>query len=340
MTPLLRRLKDFPFVDLKGIANAVILCHRNADVDAYCSAYAIASLLKQIRPKLKIAIASPGGLDSLAKKVKERFEAEVVELPNIQDADLAVVVDTGDLSLLEEWSEHLRHKHLVKVLIDHHPWEESAIALMDFPIIDTESSSSCEIVYRICRAKGVRLGQDVYQVLLTGILYDSQHLTIANSRAIGVVSELCRKGASLEVSRDLLRAEKNVPETMARLKAAKRMKVYRAGEWLITMTTIGSFHASAARALLAIGADMAFALGVRDDGVRCSMRSTQNFYAKTGIHLGTDIARRVASVLKGRGGGHPTASSFSSPTSIGETITALLDVLSERLQTEIKEISS
>jgi len=45
----------------------VLLCHHNADPDAFCSAYALQSLFKRIKPQLHIEISSSKGLSKLSK---------------------------------------------------------------------------------------------------------------------------------------------------------------------------------------------------------------------------------------------------------------------------------
>ena len=47
----------------------LLLCHRNADPDTLCSAYALFNLLKKIKPSLMINIGAPQGLSKLSKKI-------------------------------------------------------------------------------------------------------------------------------------------------------------------------------------------------------------------------------------------------------------------------------
>jgi len=47
-------------VDRVKASVILILCHHNADPDAVCSAYAIKSLLKRLRPEAVVKVASPG----------------------------------------------------------------------------------------------------------------------------------------------------------------------------------------------------------------------------------------------------------------------------------------
>jgi len=332
------KLRKFPLIETKRLKYATVLCHRNADVDAYCSAYAVTSFLKQINPEVNVSVASPKGLSKLTRRVQDKFRIDLTESPNISKADLIVVVDTGDLSLLESWGDELKSTKVLRIFIDHHPLTESIKSIADLLLIDEKASSCSEIIYEMFKVKKVKLTQDVAQALLTGILFDSQHLAIADCKTIGIVTELCKRGAFLASSKELLEMPRSTPEIIARTKAAKRLRAYRAKDWIIAITNVSSFQASVANALLDLGADVAFALGDRGDEVRGSLRATQSFYSKTKVHLGIDIAQKLASILKGKGGGHSTAASISSSCTTDETLSCFLSTLSEKLKIKIKEI--
>jgi nanoRNase/pAp phosphatase (c-di-AMP/oligoRNAs hydrolase) len=331
-------LKNFPLIESGKLKSALVLCHRNADVDAYCSAYGVVSLLEQINPKVDIAIASPNGLSAIAKKVQDRFSKKVTEMPNIPKADLIVIVDTGDLSLLGGWSDELRFTKAPKVFIDHHPLMKSTESVADLILVDDRAFSCSEIVHRIFKAKRTNMTKDVAQALLIGIMFDSQHLAIADCKTVKVVAELCKKGASPSEAKKVLEMPRSLPKVIAHVKAAKRLRAYRAEDLVIAITNVKSFQATVANSLLGLGVDLAFALGSHEDGVRGSLRATQSFYSKTGVHLGIDIAEKVASTLKGKGGGHSTAASLFSSFGEDKIIDQFLSTLSEKLQTKIKEI--
>jgi len=333
-----KKIRKFPLIETKRLRYAVVLCHRNADVDAYCSAYAVTSFLEQINPEVNVSIASPKGLSKLTRRVQDRFRIDLTDSPNISEADLIVVVDTGDLSLLEGWGDELKSTKALRIFIDHHPLTESIKSIADLLLIDEKASSCSEIIYEIFKVKKVKLAQGVAQALLTGILSDSQHLTIADCRTIEIVTELCKRDASLASSKELLEMPRSVPEIIARMKAAKRLRSYRAKDWIVAITNVSSFQASVANSLLDLGADVAFALGSHGNEVRGSLRATQSFYSKEKVHLGTDIAQKLASILKGKGGGHSTAASLSSPCTIDETLSCFLSTLSEKLKIKIEEI--
>ena len=56
-----------------------------------------------------------------------------------------------------------------------------------------------------------------------------------------------------------------------------------------------------------LGADVAIIAGNDKDTLKASFRSTEIFFAKTGLHLGDDVTKPLAKLYGGEGGGHPTA---------------------------------
>jgi nanoRNase/pAp phosphatase (c-di-AMP/oligoRNAs hydrolase) len=91
------------------------------------------------------------------------------------------------------------------------------------------------------------------------------------------------------------------------MKACRRAKLLKIGDWIIALSHVSAYQASAARALIDLGAHMAAVAGQRNDNIEISMRCTRDFNAGTGIHLGRDIAKPLGGLLQGMGGGHATA---------------------------------
>ncbi len=67
----------------------------------------------------------------------------------------------------------------------------------------------------------------------------------------------------------------------------------RIDNWIIAFSHVSAFEASAARALVDLGAHVAAVAGEKGGGVEISLRCTREFTEKTGIHLGRDIAKLV-----------------------------------------------
>jgi nanoRNase/pAp phosphatase (c-di-AMP/oligoRNAs hydrolase) len=326
------RLARFPFRPLARLHSVVIICHRHADVDAYCAAVALRALLQRLKPRLVITLVAPDGLGALAQKVQRRFRAPVVETAGLEHCSLVVVVDTGHAALLGSLAPLLATTPALRVFIDHHPTSPSIRQVADVLLVDRSASSASEVVYRLFTAKRRPLSRRLAQVLLTGILFDSQHLTIARGATLEVVAALSRAGASITGARALLHTPRERSEVIARLKAAQRLRAYQLGPWVVATALVGSFQASAARALVDLGADVAIVAGVHEGQARCSLRSSQHFARVTKLHLGTQVVTRVAAAQpEAVGGGHPTAASLTARAA-PEAVTAMvLELLGQQL---------
>jgi bifunctional oligoribonuclease and PAP phosphatase NrnA len=324
---------DLSFLEPKRIGRVAIICHRHADADTYLSAYALLHLIKRLSPDSTPEIIIPEGMSSLTQKLDESFPHE--ESTGEGEHDLFIAVDIGHTELLKDWDEKIRSSRGFKVLIDHHPLQKDSP--YDQKIVDTNSSSAAEMVYLIYKRLGVAPSPEVAQALLIAILFDSQHLMIAKEKTLEVVVELVHHGAELDRARSLLRTPPDYGEVIAKLKASKRMKIYKASGWVIATSTVGSFQANVARAFVSLGADASVVAGDFDGETRGSLRANQRFYEGTKIHMGTDVAE-VVSRGSGYGGGHPTAASFTSKLSEEQAIEASLKLLGELLHEKPVEL--
>jgi nanoRNase/pAp phosphatase (c-di-AMP/oligoRNAs hydrolase) len=78
-------------------------------------------------------------------------------------------------------------------------------------------------------------------------------------------------------------------------------------KWIIALSHVSAYQASAARALIDLGAHLAAVAGQKNGKIEMSLRCTREFNQITGIHLGKDIAKPLGEYLSGMGGGHATA---------------------------------
>ncbi len=316
-----------------------IVAHRHADVDAYCSAYTVAEAIKRLSKSVEVHVSSPGGLSFLAERLRAQFPLEIISEPSFQDLDLLVIVDTGDAALLESWAKAIREASCERVLIDHHPPSASLGKLVEFSVIDQKASSTSEIVFNLWRRLKLTPSRSVAQAVLLGIMADSGFLTRATEDTIYDVEKLCKLGASLQKSRSLLRVRPERSELIARLKGARRIRIFEVGKWMVAITRVGSFQASVARSLLDLGADLGVAIGARAAGSRASLRSKEEFYDESGVHLGIDVAQKISERIRsGSGGGHATAASVQCGSRQSRLYEEATYVISEALGEQLKQI--
>ena len=305
--------------------------HHNADPDALCSAYALSSLLSLIKEGVKVTVSSSKDLSKIAEEIVGDLDITLEEKPNIEEMDAFFIVDTGSLQQLEEMGQRVLTSQVPLVVIDHHAEHSETKAMSKLYIVNESASSTCEIVYDLYKEAGVKPPGQVAKALLLGIAYDTRHFSLGTQKTFRAVSEL------LEINRDLANILSLLTRTMdrsektARLKAGQRMKIHMIKDWTIVSTEVSSYQASAARGLLTLGADLVFAGGSRKEGMRISMRSTNDFYKETSIHLGKDIAMPLGKALGGGGSGHSTAAGVNASGNLEEALNMAVKMITERL---------
>ncbi|MDA4120614.1 MAG: DHH family phosphoesterase [Thaumarchaeota archaeon] len=328
-------LRKFPFLDARDLHRAAVVCHRNADADAYLSAYALAKLIRSLAPRCEVVIVTPGGMTTLTTKLSERFPHRTVQ-ESTEEYDLYVAVDVGDEELLNDWKDKMRASGGVKVLVDHHPLRQGNT--YDLTIVDEGATSAAEVVFGLFQDLSVDIDGQTAQALLEALMFDSSHLAIAGPSGLRTVVKLLDAGADVALARRELRSEPDRGEVLAKLKGAQRLKIYRAGDWVAASSIVGSFQAHVARSLVYLGADIAVVCGESEGETRVSLRSTQRFLDGTGVKLGTQVSEEMSRRLGGHGGGHSTAASFSTMVSEDEALDATLKRVGELLG-EVHELT-
>ena len=285
----------------------VLLCHQNADPDALGSLYALTHLLQRIQPHLHLEAAAPQGVSKLSSEILEVIPLDLTPTPRIEAADVIFLVDTSTIEQLGPWKARVEQTTKPIVVIDHHVAHPATTKLAHLAVIQETASSTCEIVYKLFRQQGLSPAPKTAEALFLGIAFDTQHFRIATAATFKAVAELIDCGVEPTKLVPLLMTPMDHSERVSRLKAAKRLTLMKVEEWLVAVSHVSSYQSSAARALLSVGAHVVVVCGKKGETLRISLRSTREFYRKTGIHLGRDIAKPLGDYVQGMGGGHSTA---------------------------------
>jgi phosphoesterase RecJ-like protein len=290
-------------IDKLDVKLAVLLCHHNADPDAIGAAFAFKGLLKRLRPNLETEIAAASGVSRLSKAMMAALPMELADNPRIEAADLIVLLDTNTVQQLDEWSERIKPDRPM-VVVDHHASHPETERRATLSVTDETASSTCEIVHRLFKEAELEPTADEAKALFLGIAFDTRHFIIATSDTLKVVADLVAAGVNAQATLPLLSLPIEHSERVARLKAANRMNLQRIGCWLIALSRVSAYQASACRALIALGAHVAVVAGQKHDKIQVSFRASREFYEETGVHLGRDLAKPLGEFLGGMGGGH------------------------------------
>ncbi len=324
----------------RGVSRAAILCHHNADPDAVCSAYALSRMLEALRPGLTTICYAAQGVSKLSKRILEYLGFPFSDEVDLSEADVMFMVDTNNIEQLEELKDEVARRagEIPLIVIDHHARHPDTEELAALYIVDERASSTCEMIVGFYEELGLELDTKTAEALFLGIAYDTRHLVFASADTFLAVAKLVRAGARPRKLFPLLSMEMDFSERVARLKACSRARIYRFGDWLVAFSHVSAFQASAARALLSLGAHLAIVAGEKDDRLRVSMRATEEFASKTGIHLGRDLARPLGQRIRGMGGGHALSAGANGEGEPEEALHICLELLKELLGAMGKEL--
>jgi nanoRNase/pAp phosphatase (c-di-AMP/oligoRNAs hydrolase) len=312
-------------------ALAVLLCHVNADPDALCAAYAFSKLLRRLRASMKTEIATPQGPSRLSKFLLAAVPAKLVANPDIENADVIVLLDTNTIQQLGDWSQRVEASKAALIVIDHHASHPETERKATLSITDEKASSACEIVYNLFKEAEIKPAIDEARALFLGIAFDTRHFILARSATFKSIADLIDIGVKPEETLPLLTLPMEPSERIARLKASKRVRLLKINEWLIAFSHVSAYQASAARALISLGAHVAIVAGQHNDKTQISMRASPDFFEKTGIHLGRDIAKPLGEYLHGMGGGHAVSAGVNGVGDIEASVKRCVKLLKEKL---------
>jgi nanoRNase/pAp phosphatase (c-di-AMP/oligoRNAs hydrolase) len=311
-------------------ANVILIVgHQNADPDAVCSAYAFSVLARRINRKLKVSFASPDGVSKLSKQILKVVPLDVTDEPEPSAADLIVTVDTNTLQQLGPLKEPVLKSARPIVMIDHHAPHPENARTAALVICDEKATSTCEMILEMYTKFGVPLGPEVSQALMIGMLVETGHMSIGTRRTFKSACLLIEAGADPEPAFAVTRTTMDESERIARIKSAQRVRLEHVGRWVIALSEVGSYHASAARGLVSLGAHLAVVAGKRNDELTLSFRSTRDFAEGTGMHLGSDLAAPLGNRLGGMGGGHATAAGASVSGNVNEALRIVLEIVKD-----------
>jgi len=307
----------------------LVLCHQNADPDALCSAYAIRNLITHLFPESEVLIAADH-INKVSSVILEDLRIPLAKDVDLELFDAFLIVDTNNV---EQLGCYCSIPTLSKpiMFIDHHTLHLSTVQTSGYTlIIDENSTSTAEIVYNLFKEAGIKPSPDTAMALLIGITYDSKHFLLADASTFRAAVDLIEAGADYPTVVEKLHILMPRSERIARLKAINRAQILDFRNWLIVVSNVSAYEASACRALIEVGADIAIVGAKRKNEIRISARATQNIHKKTGVHLGK-IMEELGTIIHGVGGGHSTAAGFNGKENYNKAIKSLVELIEKQL---------
>jgi phosphoesterase RecJ-like protein len=318
-------------LDEINVKQILLLCHHNSDPDALCSAFAFQGLIKRVRPNVALEIGAGGGISKLSKQLLVYIPITVNLNPRVENADAIVLLDTNTVQQLGTLAEAVKKTAVPLIVIDHHTTHPETERMARLIVAKEESASTCEIIYSFYKEIDEKLDLNEAKALFLGIAFDTRHFVLANSSTFQTIAELGKLGVNAQETLTILSLPMDFSERVARIKACRRAKLLKIDDWIIALSHVSAYQASAARALVDLGAHMAVVAGQRNESIEISMRSTREFNKETSIHLGRDIAKPLGESLMGMGGGHATAAGVNGVGDVKTGLKSCLRLIKEKL---------
>jgi phosphoesterase RecJ-like protein len=309
----------------------LLLCHRSADADAICSAYALQGLLKRFLPDVVVEIGCPQGVNKPAKQLFEHLPITVNLKPNIESAETIILLDMNTFEQLDEVADVIKKSPAPKIIIDHHAPNFDTLQICKVCIVDEKTAANCELIYRLFSQAEVEPTLNEAKALFVGIAFDTRHFALANSPTFEILAKLVATGIDAQPTLALFAMPIDPSERVAKLKACKRAKIVKVEGWIIALSHVSAYQAPAAKALVDLGAHMSAVAGKKGGKVELSLRCTRQFNELAGVHLGTDIAAPLGEFLGGVGGGHAMASGVSGKGEIQQAHKQCLVLIKQKM---------
>lgn len=313
----------------------LLLCHRSADADAICSAYALQGLLKRFIPDIVCEVGCPQGINKPSKHLLERMPIIVNLKPNIESADVIVFLDLNTIEQLDEVAETIKRSPAPKIVVDHHSPNPEMTNICKLCIINEKAAANCEIVYSLFKQARIKPEFNEAKALFVGIAFDTRHFALASAATLKIIAKLVNVGIDVQQTLAEFALPIETSERLAKLKACKRAKVVRDNDWIIAISHVSAYQAPAAKALVDLGAHVSAVAGQKNGKTEVSLRCTRQFTEETGINLGKDIATPLGEFLNGVGGGHAMAAGVSGTGEIDPTLKECLQLLKRKITKKV-----
>ncbi len=180
---------------IRTFDNFVLASHDGPDADGLGAAYALTTMLGQMGKEARLVFfetPSPR-LAFIDRRGWFSRVQESTELPFAPDKTCAIVVDTHDFAFLGSRMEGFVRSAKGLVVIDHH---EIKGQIEEGFVVDSTASSSCEMVWRLSSLLGTELSLDAAEAIFAGIVYDTGSFAYPKTSAatFACALDLVRRG--------------------------------------------------------------------------------------------------------------------------------------------------
>ena len=180
------------FDAIKKSKSILLHCHPYPDPDSIGSVLAMSSVLKKMGKEVTPITGDskyPDNLASLPNRdwIISRQWSQI----DSKQFDLFIILDSSSPSQISQLTEVIFPKNMKTIVIDHH---RTNAGFGNINLIETDCSSTCQILYVLFNYWGIKIDPDVAICLLLGIYADTGGFKYqnSNSETLKVVSELAK----------------------------------------------------------------------------------------------------------------------------------------------------
>ncbi|HEU4965422.1 MAG TPA: DHH family phosphoesterase [Bacilli bacterium] len=300
---------------MKGKRN-LVLCHDQADSDAIGAAYGVARLIGG-------DVGVPLAVATHAQRLIEELELRVLIAPEVHTYEHVIVVDAAAPAQLKG-SMPARFW-----FIDHHPentLQQSAVAgLYD------KVSSTCQLVYRLLKERGMKLDRKLGLALAAGIMTDTINFHKGDAEAFRTFGEILQEcGLTYEEIQRLYMVDERDDRGAICEAAIQAQKNTFNGFHVLVTEIEQNIPTFAARALFDLGADVSVVGYAHDEEVEIRMYLRQELAEQYKIDA-AEVFRELPGMENGTAWGYSLFAGYRAKGELSVLLPAIVEKFEELL---------
>ncbi|NYB74370.1 bifunctional oligoribonuclease/PAP phosphatase NrnA [Sedimentibacter hydroxybenzoicus DSM 7310] len=304
--------------------NICIAGHKAPDGDCIGSVMALYEFIKPLNKKLTVCI------DGIIPYNYKQFMDEDILLKeyNNEEFDLLFVLDCSDKERLGKFKDVFNNIK-TSVCIDHHKTNEG---FADINIIDTEISSTGELLYDILKISGRELTKKIATNIYIAILTDTGKFSYSNTNGEThkKTAELIELGVDISQIDNIIYNSKPSNIVKAYIECISSLELYYSNKFAITCITNDILERNNAE-MGDIDGVVEFLREIEEVEVSCVLKEYDSSDTKVSLRAKNNIDVSHISVKYG-GGGHAKAAGFEIKETIENTKKILIETFKEYFQ--------
>jgi len=282
--------------------------HSIGDTDAVSSAVVLSKYFASSQ------IATPDIITSNADRILYKVGLGNIKIPSsfYNEAETLILLDANNFEECGQFEEKMAQFKGEIVIIDHHL--PISIDKENVYVFDNEDyCATASIVYELTELLGMEISVSDAKLLLAGIISDSAELRNSTPKTFMQIGTLLQTAkCSYYDIRKLMSHEESAEARSWAIRDLLGADIF-IREGLLFVSGKAHAHANlSADNAIRLGADIAIFYSENENEVSFSARLNTDLDKKYNIHLGR-VMRGLAPIIKGTGGGHPSAAGAYGP---------------------------